>query len=88
MNTVLSTEAIKKALFDSYEEAQDYDEKGELFPEKHVARKQDTFTKSEYAKAVREMIKNNPYKYLNYETTKNAYTEALQAVLKLIEGKE
>ena len=60
--TLLSNGEIKKALFDSYEEAQDYDDKGELFPEKHVARKQDLRTKSILADEVRVLRDKNPYK--------------------------
>jgi hypothetical protein len=85
MNTVLSDEAIKKALFDAYEEAQDYDEKGEPFMEKNVARKQDVHTRIELAKAVREMINTNPM--LKFRPEVIASNKALQAVLKVMEGK-
>jgi hypothetical protein len=94
--TLLSNGEIKKALFDSYEEAQDYDDKGELFPEKHVARKQDLHTKSLLADEVRKIdckelagLEIKRQIEFGYEPSyEDMVIAGLQAVLKLIEAKK
>ena len=56
-----------------------------------VVEKQDAFTRLELAKAVRKLIKNNLYTFHTgdpFLTGKYAgYNEALQTVLKVMEGK-
>ena len=94
MNTVLSPEQITKAC---QEDALKLGEAGffECIASgmQAVATSQDTFTRSELAKAVREMIKKNLYSncksyQIEKKERRSAYIEALQAVLKVIEAEK
>jgi hypothetical protein len=77
MNTVLNSEA-RRNINDEMPSTAKY---GEVFEQ--IAIKQDAFTRSELAKAVREM--KNPYE----PCTKShaGFHQAITAVLKVMEGK-
>jgi hypothetical protein len=96
MNTVLSDEQITKALEPIPEDVfRDWDSFSPYPIYREIAKSQDAHTRLELAKAVREI--ENPYdKELKEPCTKSyykdlvvckcTYDEALQAVLKVLEG--
>ena len=74
MNTVLSDEQIKMVCsYDNVKYIDDY--------ERDIAKAQDSHTRSELARLVREMIIKDPHYKSQMEVN-----EALQAVLKVLEG--
>ena len=88
MNTVLSDEQIK-AIWVKINPDLEKEAYTVFDGDRQVAKSQDAFTRSELAKAVREMIKNNPYDVTQCSAIgykHDGYSKALQAVLKVMGG--
>ena len=97
MNTVLSDEQITKALEPIPEDVfRDWDSFSPYQIYREIAKSQDAHTRLELAKAVREI--DNPYKHYKQPLSRfsdntrltmgkrKGFDEALQAVLKVMEG--